>query len=113
MNHNDLELQTGDLKLYGCLPVVMHYMYQAEYVLLHNIQKYGKKTIAYLRKGCAFLEKIMKGHNQRGNRNGVTFTFLHFVQLQLCMVHMYFEINSIIHEFSSTTGSSEEIINLL
>ena len=23
MNHNDLDLQTGDLKLYVCLPVVM------------------------------------------------------------------------------------------
>ena len=29
--------------------------------------------IAYLRKG--------KGHNQRGNENDVTFTFVHFVQL--------------------------------
>ena len=52
MSQNDLDLQTGDLKLYGCLPVVMQY--RAEYVLLNHIQKYGR-TIAYLRKGCAFL----------------------------------------------------------
>ena len=29
------------------------------------------------------------------------------------MVHLYFEINSIIQEFSLTIGSSEEMINLL
>ena len=37
MSHNDLDLQTGDLKLYVCLPVVMQY--QAEYVLLNYNQK--------------------------------------------------------------------------
>ena len=52
MSHNDLDLQTGDLKLYVYLPVMMYY--QAEYVLLNHNQKYGT-TIAYLRKGCAFL----------------------------------------------------------
>ena len=52
MSHNDLDLQTGDLKLYGCLPAMIQY--KAEYVLLNNIQKY-EKTIAYLRKGYAFL----------------------------------------------------------
>ena len=78
MSHNDLDLQTDDLKLYGCLPVVMKY--QAEYVLLNHIQKYGS-TIAYPRKGCAFLQRIMKEHNQRGNGNDITFTFLHFIQL--------------------------------
>ena len=52
MSHNDLDLQTGDLKLHVCLPVVL--LYQAEYVLLNHNQKY-RTTIAYLRKGCAFL----------------------------------------------------------
>ena len=52
MSHNDLDLQTGDLKLYGCIHLVIQYL--AEYVLLNNIQKYGK-TIAYFRKGCLFL----------------------------------------------------------
>ena len=79
MNHNDLDLQIGDLKLSVCLPIVMQH--QDEYVSLNHNQKYGK-TIAYLRKGCAFLKKIMKGQNQRGNGNDATFTFLHFVQLR-------------------------------
>ena len=52
MSHNDLDIQTGDLKLYVCLNVVLKY--QAEYVLLNHNQKYGK-TIAYLWKGCVFL----------------------------------------------------------
>ena len=34
MSHNDIDLQTGDLKFYVCLPVVM--LYQAEYVLLNH-----------------------------------------------------------------------------
>ena len=50
--HNDLDLQTGDLKLYVCLLVVL--LYQAEYVLLNHNQKYGK-TIAHLRNGSACL----------------------------------------------------------
>ena len=33
MSPNDLDLQTGDLKLYVCLPVIIKY--QAEYVLLY------------------------------------------------------------------------------
>ena len=54
MSHNDLDLQTGDLKLYMyvCLFVLLYY--QAEYVLLNHNQKYGT-SIAYLRKGSAFL----------------------------------------------------------
>ena len=51
----------------------------------------------------------MKGHTQHGNGNDVTFTFLHLVQL----MHLNFEINSIIQEFSSTTGSNEDIINFI
>ena len=78
MSHNDLDLQTGDLKLYVCLPVMLQY--RAEYVLLNHNQKYGT-TIAYLRKGSSFVLKIMEGHNQRGNGNDARFTFLHFVQL--------------------------------
>ena len=39
VRHNDLDLQTGDLKLYVCLPVVLYY--QAENVLLNHNQKYG------------------------------------------------------------------------
>ena len=50
MSHNDLDLQTGDL--YVWLPVVMKY--RDEYILLNHNQKYGT-TIAYLRKGSAFL----------------------------------------------------------
>ena len=50
----------------------------------------------------------MKGNNQHGNGNCVTFTFLHFVQF------MYdasvFEINSIIQDFPSTMGSNEVIV---
>ena len=52
MGHNDLDLQTGDMKLYVCLPVVL--LYQAEYVLLNHNQKYGT-SIAYLRNGSAYL----------------------------------------------------------
>ena len=52
MRRNDLDLQTGDLKLYVCLPVVLKY--QADYVLLKHKQKYGT-TIANLRKGSVFL----------------------------------------------------------
>ena len=52
MSHNDIDLQTGDLKFYVCLPVVMQY--QAEYVLQNHNKKYGT-TVAYLKKGCAFL----------------------------------------------------------
>ena len=37
MRHNDFDIQTGDLKLYVCLPVVLKY--QAEYVLLNHYQK--------------------------------------------------------------------------
>ena len=66
MSHNDLDLQTGDLKLYVCLPVVL--LYQAKYVLLKHDQKYGT-TIAYLRKGSSFLSKIIDRHNQYGNGN--------------------------------------------
>ena len=51
MRHN-LDLQTGDLKLYVCLPVEVYY--QAEYVLLNHNQKYGT-TIAYFRNGSAYL----------------------------------------------------------
>ena len=54
---------------------------------------------------------MMKGHNQRGNANDVTFTVLHFVQLMYGTSAL--EIISIIQEFSSITGSNEEIINLL
>ena len=43
MSLNDLDLQTGDLKLYVCLPVVM--LYQTEYVLQNHNQKY-RTTIA-------------------------------------------------------------------
>ena len=53
----------------------------------------------------------MKGHNQRRNENDVTFTFLHFVQLLYGISAL--EINSFIQEFSSITGSNEEIMNLL
>ena len=52
IRRNDLDLQTGDLKLCVCLPFVLKY--QAEYALLKHNQKYGT-TIAYLRKGSAFL----------------------------------------------------------
>ena len=51
MRNNDLDLQTGDLKLYVCLSVV--FKFQAEYVLLNHDQKYGT-TIAYLRNGSAY-----------------------------------------------------------
>ena len=53
MSHNDLDLQTVDLKLYMyvCVPVGL---YQSEYVVLNHNQKYGT-TIAYLRNGSAFL----------------------------------------------------------
>ena len=84
MSHNDLDLQTGDLILYGCLPVVMQY--QAEYVLLNHIQKY-RTTIAYLIKGCAFLLKIMKEHNQRRKGNDVTLTFL---RLYVCTINAWY-----------------------
>ena len=30
MSHNDIDLQTGDMKLYVCLPVMLQY--QAEYI---------------------------------------------------------------------------------
>ena len=53
----------------------------------------------------------MKGHNRHGNGNGVTFTFLHFVQLMYA--NLNFDINSIIQKFLSTTGSNEEIMNPL
>ena len=39
MSHNDLDHQTGDLKLYVCLPVVL--LYQAKYVFLNHNQTYG------------------------------------------------------------------------
>ena len=38
MRHNDLDLRTGDLKLYVCLPVLVYY--QAENVLLNHNQKH-------------------------------------------------------------------------
>ena len=75
IRNNDLGIQTVDLKLYVCHPVVLKY--QAEYVLLKHNQKYG--TIAYLRNGSAYLKKTMKGHNQHRNGNDVTFAFLLFV----------------------------------
>ena len=50
--YNDLDLQTDELKLYGCLPVVMQC--HTEFVLLNHIQKY-ETTIASLLKGYAFL----------------------------------------------------------
>ena len=53
----------------------------------------------------------MKGYNQRRNGNDVMSTFLHLYKL--CMVHLHYEIISIIQEFSSTMGSNEEIMNLL
>ena len=64
MRHNDLDLQTDDLKLDVCLPVLLQY--QVEYVLLNNNQKYGI-TIAYLINCSAYLYKLMKGHNQHGD----------------------------------------------
>ena len=36
-----------------------------------------------------------------------------YIMYNECMVQLHFDINSIIQEFSSTTGSNEEIINFL
>ena len=77
MSHNNLEHQAGDPKLYVNRPVLLRY--QAEYVLLNYCQKYMyRTTIAYLRMGSAFLQKTMKGHNQRMNGSDVMLTFLQF-----------------------------------
>ena len=56
MSHNNLDLQTGDLKLllYVCLPVMM--WYQAEYVLLNHNQKY-RTTIDILERAVHFYTK--------------------------------------------------------
>ena len=58
-----------------------------------------------------YKKKIIKGHNHRGKRNDVMFTLLHFVQLMYGTSALW--IISIIQEFSSTTGSNEEMMNLL
>ena len=53
MSHNDLDLQTRDLKFYVCIPVVLQQ--HAEYALLYHNQEYGT-TIAYIKKkGSVYL----------------------------------------------------------
>ena len=51
--------------------------------LSHNTKIFSK-NFSYVHRSRKYWEckyKIMKGHNQRGNGNDITFTFLHFVQL--------------------------------